>query len=87
MVAALIAVAGVVVTAWVTMGRGRLDARYTFAAEIQLSGSVNFRSLLSCTTAYRAKSKCHEKLLWTLRQERKRYTFERFPLAGPYPLS
>lgn len=69
--AALIAVIGVAVTAWITMRRGRLDARYTYASKIFAFRLRQLQEFYAPALLLIEQSRSvYEKMLWTIKHER-----------------
>jgi len=80
-VAAIIAVVGVAATAWVTMRRGRLDARYTFAAQILGFRLRQLQEFYTPAVLLIEQSRnVYDKLLWTIKHERKDVPLDGFRL-------
>jgi SAM-dependent methyltransferase len=80
-VAAAIAVIGVAVTAWITMRRGRSDARFTFAGQILEFRLRQLQEFYTPTLMLIEQSKTvYDKMLWTIKCERKDIPLDGFRL-------
>jgi hypothetical protein len=79
--AAAIAVTGVAVTAWITMRRGRSDARFAFAGQILEFRLRQLQEFYTPALMLIEQSKTvYEKMLWTIKCERKDISLDGFRL-------
>ena len=79
--AAVIAVAGIFLTAWVTLRRGRLDARFNFAAEVLEFRLRQIQEFYSPALLLVEQSRnVYAKMLWTVKTEKKDISLDGFRL-------
>ena len=80
-IAAVIAVAGIAVTAWVTMRRGRIDARFSLAVKILELRLRQLQEFYAPALLLIEQSRTvYDKMIWTIKRERKDIPLDGFRL-------
>jgi SAM-dependent methyltransferase len=80
-IAATIAVVGVAATAWVTMRRGRIDARFTLAVQILEFRLRQLQEFYAPALLLIEQSRTvYDKMIWTIKRERKDIPLDGFRL-------